>query len=146
MKLSYQYMTIFFTFPPTSNHLHLLQVENCGSNSRLVVDEDDNEKFRLERVKHHETWDVYVKMTSGKWLFNIYFSGDRQPPPPPPWFWYGCVHEGWHVESDCNCLIFIFAGDRPWFLYGCVRGEWHVENDGFDMAVYIDSDKWKVIV
>ena len=35
MKLAYQYMAIFFTL------LHLLQVENCGSNSRLVVDEDD---------------------------------------------------------------------------------------------------------
>ena len=34
----------------TSNQLHPLQVENCDSNSRLVVDEDDNGKFRLERV------------------------------------------------------------------------------------------------
>ena len=33
-----------------SNHLHPLQVENCDSNSRLVVDEDDYCKFRLERV------------------------------------------------------------------------------------------------
>ena len=41
MKLVYQYMVIFFTFSPTSNHFHPLQVENCGSNSRLVVDEDD---------------------------------------------------------------------------------------------------------
>ena len=41
MKLVYQYMVIFFTFSPTSNHLHPLQAENCGSNSRLVVDEDD---------------------------------------------------------------------------------------------------------
>ena len=45
-------MAIFFNFPPTSRHLHPLQVENCDSNSRLVVDEDDNGKFRLERVKH----------------------------------------------------------------------------------------------
>ena len=43
-------MTIFFNFSLTSNHLHPLQVENCDSNSRLVVDEDDNGKFRLERV------------------------------------------------------------------------------------------------
>ena len=43
-------MAIFFTFSPTSNHLHPPQVENCDSNSRLVVDEDDNDKFRLERV------------------------------------------------------------------------------------------------
>ena len=50
MKLVYQYMVIFFIFSPSSNHLHPLQVENCGSNSRLVVDEDDNGKLRLERV------------------------------------------------------------------------------------------------
>ena len=51
MRLFYQYMAIFFNFSPTWNHLHPLQVENCDSNSRLVVDEDDNGKFRLERVK-----------------------------------------------------------------------------------------------
>ena len=39
MGLVYQYMVIFFTFSPTSNHRHPLQVENCDS--RLVVDEDD---------------------------------------------------------------------------------------------------------
>ena len=44
-------MATFFNFPPTLNHLHPLQVENCDSNSRLVVDEDDNGKLRLERVK-----------------------------------------------------------------------------------------------
>ena len=44
-------MAIFFTFAPTSNHVHSLQVENCDSNSRLVVDEDDNGKFRIERIK-----------------------------------------------------------------------------------------------
>ena len=54
MKLFYQHMTqltIFFNFSPTSGHLHPLQGENCDSNSRLVVDEDDHGKFRLERVK-----------------------------------------------------------------------------------------------
>ena len=50
MKLVYQYIAIFFNFQTTSNHLHPLQVENCDSNSRLVVDEDDNDKLRLERV------------------------------------------------------------------------------------------------
>ena len=39
MKLFYEYMVIFFNLSPTSSHLHPLQVENCGSNSRLVVDE-----------------------------------------------------------------------------------------------------------
>ena len=51
MKLAYHYIAMFFNFSLTSNHLHPLQVENCDSNSRLVVDEDDNDKFRLERVK-----------------------------------------------------------------------------------------------
>ena len=50
MKLFYQYMAIFFNFSLTSNHFHPLQVENCDSNSRLVVDEDDYGKLRLERV------------------------------------------------------------------------------------------------
>ena len=38
-------------FQTISNHLHPLQVGNCDSNSQLVVDEDDNGKFMLERVK-----------------------------------------------------------------------------------------------
>ena len=46
-------MAIFSNFQTTLNHLHPLQVENC--NSRLVVDEDDNGEFRLERVKHTVT-------------------------------------------------------------------------------------------
>ena len=41
----------FFNLPPTSSDLHPLQVEKCDSNSMLVVDEYDNGKFRLERVK-----------------------------------------------------------------------------------------------
>ena len=40
----------FLNFSPTSSHLYPLQVKNCDSNSRLVVDEDDNGKFRLERA------------------------------------------------------------------------------------------------
>ena len=43
-------MAIFYDFYTTSNHLHPIQVENCDSNSRFVVDEDDNGKLRLERV------------------------------------------------------------------------------------------------
>ena len=60
-------MAIFFTFLPTSSHLHPLQVENCDSNSRLVVDEDDNGRFRLEGVKEiiiheiiHEIFSIYI--------------------------------------------------------------------------------------
>ena len=51
MKLVYQYMAIFFIISLTSSHLYPPQVENCDSNSRLVVDEDDNDKFRLVSVK-----------------------------------------------------------------------------------------------
>ena len=43
-------MAIFFNFSPSSNYLHPLQIENYDSNSRVVVDEDDNDKIRLERV------------------------------------------------------------------------------------------------
>ena len=50
MKLVHQYVVIFFNFKTTSNHLHPLQVVNCDSNSRLVVDEDDYGELRLERV------------------------------------------------------------------------------------------------
>ena len=50
MKFFYQYIAIFFNFSLTSNHLNSRQVENCDSNSRLVVDEDDNDKFMLEGV------------------------------------------------------------------------------------------------
>ena len=62
MKLVYQYMVFFFTFSATSNHLHPLQVENCGSNSRLVVDNDDYGYFRLERVNHLPASDTYVPL------------------------------------------------------------------------------------
>ena len=51
MKLIDKYMAIFFNLSPSSSHLHPLQAENCDSNSRLVVGEDDYGKFRLERVK-----------------------------------------------------------------------------------------------
>ena len=37
---------IFSHLPLTSSHLHPLQIENCGSNSRLVVDEYYNGKLK----------------------------------------------------------------------------------------------------
>ena len=48
MKLLDKYIAIFFNLPPILSHLHPLQVENCDSNSRLVVDEDDNVKSGLK--------------------------------------------------------------------------------------------------
>ena len=62
MKLFYEYMVIFFNLSPTSSHLHPLQVENCGSNSRLVVDEDENGKFRTERVKHVKVVRIFCRV------------------------------------------------------------------------------------
>ena len=53
MKLFYENMVILFNVSPTSSYLHPLQVENCDSNSRLVVDEDDN-RLRPERVNQSE--------------------------------------------------------------------------------------------
>ena len=50
IKLFHKYIVIFSNLSPTSKQLHPLQVENCDSNSRLVVDEDDNGKLRIERV------------------------------------------------------------------------------------------------
>ena len=44
-------MAIFFNFFSILNHLLPLQDENCDSNLRLVVDEDDYGKFRLERIE-----------------------------------------------------------------------------------------------
>ena len=55
-------MTDLFNLSPTSNHLHPLQVENCDSNSRLVVGEDEYNKFRLERgnrnMFHHARLEI----------------------------------------------------------------------------------------
>ena len=53
-------MAIFLNFSPTSSHLHPLQVKNCDSNSRLVVDEDDKSKFGLERVKSLKHQDLQL--------------------------------------------------------------------------------------
>ena len=59
-KLFYEYIVIFFNLSPTSNHIHPLLVENCDSNSRLVVDEDDNGKFRLESVKTYNMYSTAI--------------------------------------------------------------------------------------
>ena len=70
MKLVYKYMAIFFKFSPTSNHLYPLQAENCDSNSRLVVDEDDNGKLRLERVNYH-SYRVFITYLLYYFVINI---------------------------------------------------------------------------
>ena len=95
IKLVYQYMVIFFNFSPTSNHLHPLQVENCDSDSRVVVDEDDNGKIRLERVngqirfaftgqeipryENYRMWSTFIIITSFflKYKTLVWRWGDR---------------------------------------------------------------------
>ena len=62
---------------PTSNHLHPLQVENCDRNSRLVVDEDDNVKSGLIRLKHWRDCRGYnygVRRMSHRSLARIFCS------------------------------------------------------------------------
>ena len=53
-KFSWNSLIITLSFlicHPLPSDLHPLQVENYDSNSRLVLDEDDNGKFRLQRVQ-----------------------------------------------------------------------------------------------
>ena len=64
-------MVIFFNFQTTLNHLHPLQVENCDSNSRLVVDEDDIGKCRPERVNPYPAKIIYKKFTNLKTFVSI---------------------------------------------------------------------------
>ena len=42
--------SIFLHLSPAARHFHPLQVGNCDSNSRLVVDENDSGELRLGRV------------------------------------------------------------------------------------------------
>ena len=51
MKLLYQFIAVFVNFSATSSHLHPLQVENCDSNSQIVVDEDDKLESGLKGLK-----------------------------------------------------------------------------------------------
>ena len=99
MKFVYQYMVILNNFQTTSNHLHPLQVENCDSNSRLVVDEDDNGKFRLERVKHQDLQICGLKLnrmyTSHFYSFEVVGRGNEIQ---------------LQVGGNLNYLIFHFKG------------------------------------
>ena len=63
---------IFNNFSPTSSHLQPLQVENCGSNSRLVVDEDDNGKFRLERVNTNVEISAEFEHCVSSYIYHIF--------------------------------------------------------------------------
>ena len=47
------YNEFFSHLQPTSSDIRSLQGDNCDSNLRLVVGEDDNGKLRLEQVNKH---------------------------------------------------------------------------------------------
>ena len=73
----YQYMIIFLNLSLTSSHLYPVQVVNCDSNSRLVVDKDDNGKFRPERVNLHITENYsspFHNPVSGRQCHRIYLT------------------------------------------------------------------------
>ena len=65
------FINFFFHLLPTSRDFHSLQVENCGSNSRIVVDEDDNGKFRLERVNSYSAKILLNKQWRPMFLFQF---------------------------------------------------------------------------
>ena len=74
MTLFFQNVTIFLNFSSTSSHRHPLQVENCDSNSRLVVDEDDNVKSGLRGLNKHSV-NVSCLLGDTQFLFSsILFS------------------------------------------------------------------------
>ena len=47
-------------------------MENSDSNSRLVVDENDNGKFRLERGNYGRQWKVYTRMNIQVYTVQTY--------------------------------------------------------------------------
>ena len=57
-----------FNISPTSSHLHPIQVENCDSNSWLVVDEEDNGKFKIFLYKHRDHYKCL------NYLFPLYLN------------------------------------------------------------------------
>ena len=71
MKLFDQYMAIFGNLSPSSNHLHSLQVENSDTNSRLVVDGDENGEFRPERF--NENISLYCALYLYVYMFNSFW-------------------------------------------------------------------------
>ena len=73
MKLVHKYMAIFFNFSPTSSHFRPLQVENCDSNSRLVVDEDDLYRGIFKTCSLFSTYiEVYLKHVADFLLISRY--------------------------------------------------------------------------
>ena len=60
MKLVYQVMAISLNFSHTSTHLLPLQVENCDSNSRLAVDEDDYGNSGLKGLRRSRNFELQM--------------------------------------------------------------------------------------
>ena len=111
MKLLYQFMAIL---SPTSSHLQPLQVENCGSNSRLVADEDDNGK--LQRVKKanvaHLIKNPNVDLILSREIVNEW--GFRSPLCTYSLNWTKRTFWGWWDEWDDNSLRTQDSKFAPW--------------------------------
>ena len=96
VKLVYQCMAIYFNSPPTSSNFHPLQVENCDSNLRLVVDEDHNGKFRQT---NNPRWNIFFEKRgrichNTRRRYNIGWT---------PWFLPG---RQWYNQGKYNQILF----------------------------------------
>ena len=111
-KLAYQYMAIFFNFLPTSNHLHQLQGENCDSNLRLVVDEDDHSKFRLKSVPCKSKGFFNLKSS---YMSQLVLSASFE------YLCYGATAIIHILLFQCEDRLYISASDvcRPQIIYYC---------------------------
>ena len=102
MKLFYEYTVIFFNLSPISNHLHPPQVENCDSNSRLVVDEEDYGKFRLKRVN---------------WKIQVFYYAYRVRITLP--LWQGAERMNDVLNCHIACLALPILSDCPTRHFAC---------------------------
>ena len=118
---------LFFYLPPTSSHHHPLQLENCDSNSRLVVDEDQNGKFRLERVNikmditgrhgiQQKNAKDLVKMMIKHIIFNISLS--KSTTDAVAFYYTDCCYQASQIREIINSHndeIFLYIDiSSPW--------------------------------
>ena len=62
---------LFFHLPPTSRHLYPLPVGGGDINAQLVVDEDDNGKFKFVRVNSLIVFSSFTNMNNSFFIKSI---------------------------------------------------------------------------
>ena len=71
-------MTIFFFhLPPTTSHLHPLQVKNCDNNSGLLVDEEDYGKWFKDRRQSLLSTEFYrcdISVACGQFSLTVSYA------------------------------------------------------------------------